>query len=280
MYLELTKSLEQALPKDIDVFAYLLNGQGETHRHIKNRLTYETQIGPHHVFIKRHLGCGWPAVFKEWYRLRKPIYSARTEWDAAETLAKVGLRVPKVLGKGERGQAPHAVESFVILEALENCETLEYFREGWLEFRGKSWGQLKRAAITEVASMSRTMHQSGINHCDFYLNHFLINRDAMKQWQPGAELPLHLIDLHRVQQHCKVPERWLMKDLAALLFSALDVGLTSTDCIRFFKIYLGPNWKASLRTDSQFWQKTLQRSIKLYTSFHNKAPSLPKLLKA
>ncbi|MGJ8653965.1 MAG: lipopolysaccharide core heptose(I) kinase RfaP [Opitutaceae bacterium] len=279
MYLELTESLEQALPKDIDVFAYFLNGEGEIHRHVKNRLTYETQIGPHHVFIKRHLGSGWPAVLKEWYRFRKPIYSARTEWDAAEKLAAVGLRVPTVLGKGERGKAPNAVESFVVLEALEDCETLEYFREGWLDFRDKSWVQLKRAMIKEVASMAHTMHQHGINHCDFYLNHFLINRDVAKQWTPGKVLPLHLIDLHRVQQRRTVPERWLIKDLAALLFSALDVGLSSADYIRFLKVYVGPNWKTSLHMNAPFWKMTTQRAIKLYTNFHNKAPTLPALLK-
>jgi hypothetical protein len=43
-------------------------------------------------------------------------------------LAAAGVRVPKVLGKGERGRYPHAIESFVVLDALEDCETLEHFQ--------------------------------------------------------------------------------------------------------------------------------------------------------
>jgi heptose I phosphotransferase len=280
MILELSDELQNALPEGSDPFDWFLNEGGEVHRHVKNRLTYETQLGELHFYVKRHLGCGWKEVFKEWYRLRKPVVSARTEWLGAETLAQAGVRVPKVLGKGERGLYPHAVESFVALEALEDCETLEQFKDGWMAYSGPRWVSLKRALLDEVAHMGRVMHRQGINHRDFYLNHFLINRDIILNWQPGEELPLYLIDLHRVQQRPSVPHRWLVKDLGSLIFSALDVGLSSTDCARFLRIYLGPNWKAQVRHFPKLWQQTLKRAIKLYQGFHNKAPKLPNLLRS
>jgi heptose I phosphotransferase len=279
MTLELSDELRDALPEGSDPFEWLLHGSGEVHREVKNRLTYETQLGELHFYVKRHLGCGWKEVFKDWYRLRKPVVSARTEWQGAETLAQAGVRVPKVLGKGERGRYPHAVESFVVLEALEDCETLEHFKDDWMDYSGPRWVTLKRALIDEVAQMGRTMHQQGINHRDFYLNHFLINRDIIRNWHPGEELPLHLIDLHRVQQRSSVPQRWLVKDLGSLIFSALDVGLSSTDCIRFLQIYLGPNWKDQICQAPKLWSQILKRAIKLYTRFHGKAPVLPKLLR-
>lgn len=278
MLLELTDELRDALPEGADPFEWFLQGGGEVHRHIKNRLTYEVRLGKLHFYVKRHLGCGWGEVLKEWYRLRKPVVSARTEWEGAAILAAAEVRVPKVLGKGERGRYPHAIESFVVLDALEDCETLEHFKDGWMDYTGSRWVTLKRALIDEVARMGHTMHGQGINHRDFYINHFLINRDLIRNWRPSQSIPLNLIDLHRVQHRPYVPTRWLIKDLASLLFSALDVGLTSADTGRYLRVYLGSDWKASLRENHKLWQATITRACKLYQSFHGKAPTLPKLL--
>ncbi len=280
MYLELSKELQKQLADEPDLFDWFLTQQGEAHRTVKNRLTYEVRLGDLHFYVKRHLGCGWGEVIKEWYRFRKPVVSARTEWEGAEKLAAADVRVPKVLGKGERGSYPHAVESFVALEALENCESLEHARADWLDVKGTRWIALKRALIKEVGAMCGKMHRSGINHRDCYLCHFLINRDVVRQWQEGDDTPLTLIDLHRVQQRVTVPHRWLIKDLRSLLFSAMEVGLTSTDCARFFKAYLGSDWKGQLRQNQELWKKVQQGALKMYIGWHQREPVLPKLLRS
>ena len=59
MILELTDELRDALPKGVDPFEWFLQGGGEVHRHVKNRLTYEVHLGTLHFYVKRHLGCGW-----------------------------------------------------------------------------------------------------------------------------------------------------------------------------------------------------------------------------
>lgn len=278
MYLELNQKLKEALPDGEDAFNWFLRPKGTTHREVKNRHTYEARLGDLHFYVKRHLGCGWGEVFKEWYRFRKPVVSARTEWEGAEYLTAAGLRVPTVLGKGERGTYPHRIESFVVLDALEDCETLEYFRQGWLDVTGIRWVKLKQSLITEVAQACRTMHACGINHRDLYINHFLINRTVIKDWRLGSSLPLYLIDLHRVQKRSKVPERWLQKDLSSLIFSALDAELTSADCIRFVRAYLGDDWKKHLLHHQNRWQRIVRRAIHLYKGFHKKDPDLPKIL--
>ena len=282
MYLKLDPSLKDALPlsKDSERFDWFLRTQGIPHREVKNRLTYEIRLGGLHFFVKRHLACGWKEVFKEWYRLRKPVVSARTEWEGAEILDAAGLRVPRVLGKGERGNYPNGIESFVVLEALEDCETLEFFRTGWLGVEGTRWVALKRAIIAEVASMCRKLHACGINHRDLYINHFLISRKQITHWQSGQLLELHLIDLHRVQKRKIVPNRWLEKDIGSLLFSALNAGLTSTDYIRFLRVYLGAHWRDELTNDQSRWRNILNRSLRMYSGFHQKAPTLPKLLRS
>lgn len=280
MYLELCDQLQKELAAEADPFDWFLQQDGQVYREVKNRLTYESRLGDLHFYVKRHLGCGWKEVLKEWYRLRSPVVSARTEWEGAEKLSAAGVRVPRILGKGERGRYPHAVESFVVLEALDNCDSLEHFKHGWHDYTGTRWVQLKRALLDKVAGAAKIMHGSGINHRDFYLNHFLINRDAVANWQPGDNLELALIDLHRVQQRASVPPRWLLKDLRSLFFSTMDVGLTSADCARFLRTYLGDDWKHQIRTNRKFWKKTCQLALEMYTDWHKRSPTLPRLLQS
>ncbi|MNY62040.1 Lipopolysaccharide core heptose(I) kinase RfaP [compost metagenome] len=51
------------------------------------------------------------------------------------------------------------------------------------------------------------------------------------------DFKLSVIDLHRAQTRPTITSRWRNKDLAALYFSALDIGLTRRDKLRFLKGY-------------------------------------------
>jgi heptose I phosphotransferase len=83
-------------------------------------------------------------------------------------------------------------------------------------------------------------------------------------------LRLFLIDLHRVQFRKRVPQRWKIKDLASIYFSALDVGLTQRDCLRFIRIYTGEPLREALSRDKRLWHKVDKRSIRLYARFKRK----------
>ena len=87
-------------------------------------------------------------------------------------------------------------------------------------------------------------------------------------------LDLVLIDLHRVQMRRRVPTRWLLKDLAGLLFSALDCGLTTRDLLRFLKEYRQRPWREVLAAEGGFWRRVSRRARRLYAGFHGRpAPS-------
>ncbi|MCH9022977.1 MAG: hypothetical protein IID32_09455 [Planctomycetes bacterium] len=63
-----------------------------------------------------------------------------------------------------------------------------------------------------------------------YLCHFLLK--PTDHTAPA----LYLIDLHRLQIRKKTPPRWIIKDLAQLHYSALNL-LTKTDMLRFLLQY-------------------------------------------
>ena len=127
--------------------------------------------------------------------------------------------------------------------------------------------QLKRALIERVAQMTRQMHRAGVNHRDCYICHFLLHTD-----QPLSveNVPLSLIDLHRAQVRSKVPLRWRNKDLAGLYFSALNIGLTRGDKLRFLRTYFGLPLRDVLKQEAPLLRSLERKAAKLQARFERK----------
>jgi len=88
--------------------------------------------------------------------------------------------------------------------------------------------ETKKRILENLADITRRMHRAGINHRDYYLCHILMdNRER-----------LYVIDLHRVNVRDKVGKRWMVKDLAAMLFSSLEVPVTHGQRLAFYKRYM------------------------------------------
>src|SRR5690606_36719658 len=80
----------------------------------------------------------------------------------------------------------------------------------------------------------------------------------------GGEPDLAVIDLHRARIHGRIPERWLRRDLAALLFSVLELPLTRRDWFRFLRVYRGRPLRAVLEQEGDFWRRVHRRALALY----------------
>ena len=83
------------------------------------------------------------------------------------------------------------------------------------------------------------------------------------------------MDLHRAQLRKRVPRRWLVKDLGALFYSALDCGISRGEVFLFLKTYLGENWKEEFRADRKFWDAVIVRGRKFYRKHCGSDPVLP-----
>ena len=83
----------------------------------------------------------------------------------------------------------------------------------------------------QLDNLLRQLHDSGVNHRDYYAGHVLVDRLDR----------LHLVDLGRAEIRRRVPRRRVIKDLAAFLFSVpervVDVELRE----HFVRSYLGEN---------------------------------------
>ncbi|MBC2654774.1 lipopolysaccharide core heptose(I) kinase RfaP [Pseudomonas sp. MSSRFD41] len=215
-----------------DAFTAVEELKGQVYRELEARRTLRTEVAGRGYFVKIHRGIGWGEIAKNLVTAKLPVLGAGQEWLALERLHQAGVPTMTAVAYGERGANPANQHSFIVTEELAPTISLEDFSIDWV--KQPPAPALKRALIAEVARMTGTMHRAGVNHRDCYICHFLLHTD--RPITPGT-LKLSLIDLHRAQTRAKITRRWRNKDLAALYFSALDIGLTRRDKLRFLKGY-------------------------------------------
>lgn len=212
--------------------------QGEIFRNKEGRRTLRFSSGERGYFLKLHQGIGWGEVFKNLLQARLPVTGARNEYEAIRALERLGIDTLGVAGFGVRGRNPARQLSFLVTDELTDVVSLEDLCRNWPAQPPPP--AVKWALIRRLARISRTLHGAGINHRDYYLCHFLLAGGAPVDAEAATRQPLHLIDLHRAQIRSRVPRRWQVKDLGALYYSALDIGLTRRDVLRFLRAYFEP----------------------------------------
>ena len=248
-----------------DAFAAVDALDGEVFRQRDGRRTFRCEIGGRGYFVKIHHGIGWGEIVKNLLVGRAPILGAGNEWQAIHRLTAIGIDTMRAVAFGQRGWNPARRHSFLITEELAPTISLEDFCREWAHQPPPT--ALKHALIRRVADMAGRMHRAGVNHRDFYLCHFLLHLEP----QPTAQnLKLSLIDLHRAQSRTQVPRRWRDKDLAGLYFSALGIGLTQRDFLRFLRVYFARPLRAILREEAPLLRHLAQEGRRLQAKYARK----------
>jgi len=233
-----------------DPFAAVAALQGPVYRAQQSRRTLRFELEGESYFLKHHGGTGWGEIFKNLLSGRLPVVGARNEWRALRRLRELGVDTLEPVAYGRRGWLPSRLESFLITRDLGEVESLEDVCATWPEHPP---GFADRLFLTRrLADTARLMHGSGLCHRDFYLCHFLRSRQ-----QPER---LFLIDLHRALLKRRLGRRWLVKDLGSLWFSAMEIGLTQRDLLRFARLYSGQPLRRTLTEDRRFWNAVSQRA--------------------
>ncbi|MBQ11642.1 MAG: lipopolysaccharide core heptose(I) kinase RfaP [Planctomyces sp.] len=232
-------------------------------RSFKNRSTRRFEREGQGFYIKSHSAIGWWAILKEWLHFRRPEIGARPEWLALQAADALGIRVPEVVAFGEEGRNDASQRSFLVTREVAPAISLEELFSGGN--RQQVTPATRRRLIRGVAEIARRLHCGGLNHRDFYLCHFLLDQS------PGEDDPgLTLIDLHRVQQRKRVPRRWLVKDVAGLYFSALDLDLSLRERLLFIACYTRRPLREVLGRDGAFWRVVSRRAHRLYRKVHGR----------
>ena len=247
---------------ETEVFDKIMNLEGEAYRNLAGRRTLRVVLAGQSYFAKFHFGVGWREIFKNIVYLRLPVVGARTEWLAIQRLEKLGVATMSIAGFGERGLNPAGRQSFLLTDELTGTISLEDYCRCWLETRPSP--RFKRSIIAKVALMTRRLHENGVNHRDLYICHFLLQQASAKPDATPDEIELFLIDLHRVQIRTRTPRRWMVKDVAGLYFSSMDIGLTRRDLLRFMRIYRNRPLREQFSRETGFWSAVERKALQLY----------------
>ena len=245
-----------------DFFA--IGGKVAKERHGRRTLRFER--GGRGFFIKCHNPVGWGEVFKNLWRGRRPTIGTGHEWHGIKRCHEIGVPTMRAVGYGYEGRCAATQRSFLITEELPGIESFEKIADG--KAGPPLDADLKRRLIREMAQIAGRMHRNGVNHRDLYICHFVLQTDSAAAARPTV----YVIDLHRVQCRPKTPKRWIIKDLAAIYFSAMDLPPTQRDVLRFIKYYTGLSLRQALEADNAFWRKVTRRAAANYRKEWKREP--------
>jgi heptose I phosphotransferase len=243
---------------DKDSFTEVSKLEGEIYREVKSRRTLRFKFIDRYYFAKIHFGIGWREIFKDIVQLRLPIIGARNEWDAIKKLVELDIDTMTPVAFSSQGFNPARLKSFIVTEELSDTIALEDYCKSW--HKHKPEFKIKIELIRILANVSRIMHSSGMCHRDYYLCHFHLH-PARSQ---DGQLKVSLIDLHRALISNRLAKRWVIKDIAGLYFSAMDIGLSNRDLYRFIRLYTSRSLREALLDSDGFWGSVNARATKLY----------------
>ncbi len=201
--------------------------RGQLIRAVPGRTTMRIELPspgapPLVVYLKRYE----PDQVSRWQRLfrrlrRHEQNEAAREWRMVHALRARGFHTATPIAAGEVRASGGAVRSFVMTMEIRGGLATDVF---WRSHDRPG----RDALITALASLTRQFHSAGFIHKDYYLPHiFVVPRDGI--------LDLYLIDLQRVMGPARFRQRWIIKDLGGLAFSAERAGISRTDMLRFYK---------------------------------------------
>ena len=237
-----------------DLLRWAEAAEGEVFREVKGRCTLRVLVGGRPYFLKRHRGVGWLEILKNWAVGKRPVLGAENEYLACRHLAARGLAAPRVAAFATEGGNPARRRSFVLCEALTGYDSLEAVAASWAEAPPSPLA--RRRLIVAVARFVRRLHEAGVAHRDLYICHLMLDR---QRWAQG-EARLAVLDLHRARLQPNLPAYWRKRDLAALLFSTLELDLPPSSRLRFLRIYTGRPLREVLAQQPRFWRAVARRA--------------------
>jgi heptose I phosphotransferase len=208
----------------LDSFSDIMHcRRGVRMRAVPGRLTVRLELAAgRSVYLKRHFPPS-PVAAR----------AGRQEWDSIKALSAVGVRCPEPVAAG-CGTIAGKPCSFIITAAVPGGLPLDdYLRRHFSAAPTLPELHRKRRLIVRLAAFTRRLHRAGYHHKDLYLCHVFVgpSRDQATD--------LCLIDLQRVGRSWFLQRRWVVKDLAALNYSATADFTRATDRLRFLLHYLG-----------------------------------------
>jgi len=195
----------------------------------RTRMKFDLNEPATTVFLKRYDRVPVSTQIRNWLHHHRRASTSSFDRFGAEQLAAAGINTPKTLAYGEQWNRGFEKRSFIMTRRIEDAESLERKLPDFF-YQEHSGDNLKRriAFIKALADFVRRFHEKGFRHCDLYFSHIFCGDDAK----------LYLIDLQRVFKPWLLKERFRLKDIAQLYYSAPANYFSRADRLRFYLRYV------------------------------------------
>ncbi len=163
--------------------------------------------------------------------------TAAIEWQNAMQLQAMGVRAARAVGFGQQMTGPWERRSFVLLDAVEGESLERWLPRTMPPVEAERDWHGRHAGIDRLAGFIAAFHAAGFVHRDLYLCHVFVRGAEAGYPADGGDV-FTLIDLQRVFRPRWRRRRWMVKDLAALNFSAPADRVSRWDRLRFLARYM------------------------------------------
>ena len=196
----------------------------------RSRLQFEIKSPSATLFLKRYETPPVLVQIRNWVSHRSRRSCGFLEFESANELSEAGISTPKIISYGQQRGRLFEKRSFVITEKISNAESLE--RKLPDCFNGPATVEnleLRRTFIAQLADFVKKFHQKKFRHRDLYFSHIFHSDDS----------EFYLIDLARVFKPFFSQQRFRIKDIAQIHYSAPAKHFSNSDRLRFYLRYTG-----------------------------------------
>ena len=196
----------------------------------RSRLQFDISNPAKILFLKRYDNPGVLTQLKNWFWHNACKSMMSFDLNPTKDLTRVGIKTPKTISYGEQWDAFFEKRSFIITEQIPNAQSLEQKLPDCFQLRSTTENlKRQRKFIIRLSRLAKKFHDTGYCHRDFYLAHIFYSDDGT----------FYLIDLQRAFKPRFLAERFRVKDIAQLYYSAPGSAFSKTDRLRFYKSYTG-----------------------------------------
>jgi len=218
----------------------------------RTRLKFKIDSPAATLFLKRY---NKPPIFtqlRNWFSHHCRASHSFFDIYPADTLSTRGINTPKTIAYGSQWRLLFEKRSFCIIEEIANAESLERKLPTYFDAPPTVENlRQRRAFIIQLAKFVRKFHNTGFRHRDLYLSHIFYDKQGR----------FHLIDLARTFKPFVFQERFRIKDIAQIHYSAPARYFSRTDRLRFYTSLTG---RTKLTTeDKTFIRKVIKKAIRI-----------------
>lgn len=207
----------------------------------RSRLEFEMKSPAKKFYLKRYVKPPINVQLEKWFSRHKRISCGLFDLEPTQRMTACGLKAAKIIAYGQQWEGIFEKRSFIITEKIPNAVSLEEkLPECFYAEQSKKPLSEARDFITSLAHFIRKFHSTAIRHRDLYLCHIFY--DSQKNFT--------LIDMARAFEPLFFGEKYRIKDITQLYYSAPKKYFTKTDRLRFYLAYV--NKKGLTKKDKKF----------------------------